>query len=195
MDDASVPELLSGVDGNTVKAREDFGVSGPWASATYPEYQAAMRQQMQEMREKINTMTPTEYLAYQTRNRALKDYRKALSKKRSTLMDAWKKRGDVTWGKVEDALYDPGSAAILADTLKSSNNYKGLTAEMLNPYLKSSTGMMDAYLKGIPDFASRPVVKHDPIVPFKSEKYAPLSLTSRGPADFKALAAQDMEEA
>ena len=192
MTDPTVPELLSGVDGNLVRQREDWGVEGPWSKTTYAEYQAAMKDQMNAMRDKINTMTPTEYLAYQTRNRALKDYRKALSKKRTTLRDAWKARKDVEWGAVEDALYDPGSAAILADTLKSSNNYKGLTAEMLNPYLKSSKGMMDAYTGTIEGFADRPVPVHAPIVPFQSQTFAPISLTSRAPADFKALAAADV---
>ena len=193
MNDPNVLPMLSGVIDGKVKARKDFKRTGAWDVGSYPEYRAKLKQQMQAMRDKINTMTPTEYLAYQTRSRAIKDYRKALSGKRDSLMDAWKKRGDVSWNEIDSALVAPDSAAILGDTLKSSNNYKGLTAEMLNPYLKSNTGMMDAYIGTIDGFKQRPTPAHEAIVPFKSEKYAPLSLTSRGPADFKALAAQDVE--
>ena len=117
MTDPEVLPMLSGVRSDKVSKRGDFKRTGAWDVQSYPEYRAKLKQQMQAMRDKINTMTPTEYLAYQTRNRAIKDYRKALSKKRTTLRDAWKARKDIEWGNVDSALYDPGSAAILADTL------------------------------------------------------------------------------
>ena len=195
MSNPEVLPMLSGVRSDKVSKRGDFKRTGAWDVQSYPEYRAKLKQQMQAMRDKINTMTPTEYLAYQTRSRALKDYRKALSGKRDALMDAWKKTGDVSWGEIDANLVTPDSAAILGDTLKGSKAYEGITADMLNPYLKSSKGMMDAYTGTIDGFASRPVPQHAPIVPFQSQTFAPISLTSRAPADFKALAAQDMEEA
>ena len=192
MDDDDVPQMLSGVNYDIVSKRPEWQIEGPWAEDSYEAYKAALKAKMNAMRDKIYKMTPAEYLAYQTRNRALKDVRAAISKKRTALKEAWKGTKEMNYGKFDSALYDPGSAAILADTLKGNKIYSTITPEMLNPYLKSSTGMMDAYTRGIADWDSRKAPERASA--YVSEKYAPLSLTSRGPADFKALAAANMEE-
>ena len=154
-----------------------------------------MKTQMQAMRDKINTMTPTEYLAYQTRKRALKEAKAAISKKRTGLMDAWKAQKDIEWGNVDSALYDPSAEAITTEILEGNKLFKGIAASDIGPYLSSTKGMMDVYTGTLKDFATRPVPVHEAIVPYKSKKYAPLSLTSRAKADFglKAAAANSMQ--
>ena len=193
--DALVPAFLSGVNNDIARGNPAFNITGPWAEASYPAYKAAIKKRMQDLRDMISKMDPTEYKKYKWRLKAMKQARKKISERRKALREQWKDNKVLKWDKMSYADYVPNVDTYLTDAVNSKQKWAdAFSADDLKNYLRPTPGrsMIGDYTSHLTNWGTCTV----PVAVARTP-YTTTSLSTRVPMlwNLKSIASQQAQQA